>query len=408
MIYSEIDYEMAKVEFPEVDVLSLGEYIASIQTDGAFPLSKVIGTIMQDHGLGIAIPLIFFAPLRWKSTELTSVLADIPFVELMVSNISSPLAGIAANQSLQKHQIAKHQFQLFIEEKAKHTQIHDQKSCRVIKPTCDINVEAIAETMKAMIPEELMKQISFNGIKDFPIPQDLLSSFPQSHIPAEQITAIDLMVLGTKNPSISVPLKEFKLFTFPDDVAAIAGRSLTDIGPDAPLGKSAEPKPVHWLFPDLYSGNGGLDKVCSNDQGLLNQIMGSVLNKLTANALVDLNISDRVPAETFKVKIGGKVASSLEEFCEILNGLKHVIKIDIVTNFTSFGAGLCVKNRNEDESLKWTQIPLIYPVSVGVFARDPKTMEEISVTTLMQVNCCQLIIIFVVNYYSLLFLLNLY
>ena len=55
----------------------------------------------------MVVPLLIFAPNKWKSKEFQTVYNNIPFIEMLMYNLGTPLAFIGANLAIQQQQISK-------------------------------------------------------------------------------------------------------------------------------------------------------------------------------------------------------------------------------------------------------------------------------------------------------------
>ena len=65
--YLEIDQEVAAAEFgDEMQIMSMGEYMASLKPIGAFSMQACLISIMERYGLRAALPLALFSPPSWK------------------------------------------------------------------------------------------------------------------------------------------------------------------------------------------------------------------------------------------------------------------------------------------------------------------------------------------------------
>lgn len=171
--------------------------------------------------------------------------------------------------------------------------------------------------------------------------------------------------------------------------------------------QSPEPKPIHPLFPDLAVGNCGLKRMCSTAQSGVNAVMAALFNRLAANALIGVHSSPALPEQPFTVEVDvpcsegpGSVrqspvsftlhVSSVEGLIDALVRAGHAVDIYITSNITSFGLGLCIddsKIRGGGDETRgitpsWTQVPVAYPLSTGLYALDEQG-NEIDVVTLM-------------------------
>ena len=234
---------------------------------------------------------------------------------------------------------------------------------------------------------EILKE--FSGDKLFNIPKDL----------NEIVTAIKKNSLNNddydSNPSLETKQKPNREIMNNNSYSSSSDSSDCDewSSPIDQLGTghmTEEPSFIHWMLPDLYSGNGGCHMIFHDDQLIVNNIMGGVLNKLMANSLVGLNATLLEPSSLFLVQIGEheNPVSTVEDFVTLLEHFDHDVNFEIVSNLTSFGVGLCIKNSTilqdphitEKGGHSWTQIPLVIPLNTNMFIRDTNTYTA---TTLM-------------------------
>lgn len=145
------------------------------------------------------------------------------------------------------------------------------------------------------------------------------------------------------------------------------GLSPADLN-DTVLPPGPDARPMSPLLPDLYLGNGGLPLDTPTAGIAAAKLMAAVANRLTANALVGLaaveallpGMHQGALAQPFQVCLrpGGRPLEALEDLLGALRATGHSVSLRILSNLTSFGAGLSC--RGADGS--WTQIPLAYPL----------------------------------------------
>jgi hypothetical protein len=196
--------------------------------------------------------------------------------------------------------------------------------------------------------------------------------------------ALELMVHGS-NPNTDNGLSSrlSSPFHLVDDFPTAVGSTITELlvtSDQTPL-PAPEPVLINNLFPDLANGNGGCMMAVSEGQAKVNQVFAVVCNKLAANSLVGLGVSSYEPKEAFLVQVPDHPTpvDSVEDLIQALEQTGHTASVRIFANTTSFGVGLCIK----ENDATYTQIPLAYPLSTGLYAHD-ENGDDLDVVTLMQ------------------------
>lgn len=341
--YLEIDDVVAAELCPDLRVTSLGRYMASLRPTGSVSLQGIIISAMERYGLTVALPLALFAPASWRRDKgVGGALAGTPYMALLAGNILSTLTLISAS-ALARWQYAE--------------------------------TRQWKEKAGAAGPEGGKKDEATGGAK-------------------KNWNALELMAAGgavaKSDAALSAALTS--PCALPADLAAAAGMDLASYDPAAPGALTPEPSSVHLFFPDLCSGNGGARMLCSPQQARVNEAMAVVANRLAGNALVGMGASAHEPTERFVVTLpaadsnvavnGNDEFDSLEGLVAALEARGHTVEISIESNVTSFGAGLCVREKSGD-GVEWTQIPLAYPLATGLYAQD-EGGKPVEVVTLMQ------------------------
>ena len=390
--YLEIDQEIAAADCPGLKLMSLGEYMASLKPRGAISLQRGLISIMDKYGLRIALPLALFAPPSWKKeNNMMGAFTNSPYAGLLISNMLSTLGLMSVSIVAHRQNIDARRYA------AKMAAINNPATV----------VAAAAKAAAADVAEKLPDKPELQTVK----------------AKLKKCSALEIMVLGS-NPANDDGLSSRMTspFTLPYDMPTAAGLKTTTAfkaDPNAARDSAPEPSLINSLFPDLASGNGGLLKECSQDQIKMNKVLSSLFNKLAGNSLAGVPVSKVVPKEEFIVRIpkqkinsstssdgvGDGItnnardsdaatvvndnnvieyieANSVEDFVDALEQTGHTVKMQMRSNMTSFGAGLCVKEGDENKT-EWTQIPLAYPLSTGLYARD-EAGNDVDVMTLMQ------------------------
>jgi len=358
--YLELD-EAAVSSFTDISLVGLGDYMASLQTSGTFSLQRALISVMDRYGLRVALPLALFAPPKWRQeSSVPNAFTGTPYAGVFLSNTISSLGLFTVSSLSQRY----------------NTDIRKQ----VAAATAGDNGGPLAASQAGK---------------------------------SKQLCPVQLMASGS-NPRKDGGLSERMTspFCLPQHIRGAAGSDAVDAAKASflPKAKAPEPTPIHPLFPDLALGNGGLHRMCSEAQGQVNAVMSSLFNRLTANALVGVYPSQALPLQPFEVEIsrgagaGPVTVTSIEDLVSELESAGHTVSMYITTNVTSFGIGLCVKERGEEEgahaigtvegddppssgvktsnSNTWAQIPLAYPLSTGLYAQDGDG-NTIDVVTLM-------------------------
>lgn len=369
--FLEVDQEIATADCPGLKITSLGEYMASLKPHGAISLQRALISIMEKYGLRVALPLALFAPPSWKKeSNVMGPFANTPYAGLLLSNMLSTLGLMSVSTVAHQQNIDARKYAA--------------KVAAMATPASA--AAAAAKAAAAGVAEKLPDKPELNAVK----------------AKLKKCTALELMVLGS-NPATDNGLSSrvTNPFTLPQDMATAAGLKTPFAPPGSKLAPAPEPSLIHPFFPDLASGNGGLLRECSVDQVQINKVVCSLFNRLAANSLVGVKASSAVPQKPFVVRFpvtcsaaesGGDnfiEVTSVEGLVETLESSGHTVKMHMRSNMTSFGAGLSVreeskaKSEGEESTTTWTQIPLAYPLSTGLYARD-KDGNDVDVVTLMQ------------------------
>ena len=232
----------------------------------------------------MVVPLLIFAPNKWKSKEFQAVYNNIPYIEMLMYNLGTPLAFIGANLAMQQQQISKRKL-LKVDEELKNRErniVEKEKSngdqIDIQPPIKDGDIVPII--IENSVKPKISNKSSLKGLEN---------------------SAIELMVAGSDKRTdggISEMLKEFsgdKIFNIPKDlneiVMAIKKKTLNndhDANPSIEIKPNPneekmnqnsdssssdewsspidhlgtgrvtkEPSFIHWMLPDLHSGNGG-------------------------------------------------------------------------------------------------------------------------------------------------------
>jgi len=351
--FLELDQKVAAADFPHLPMISVGEYMASLDADGKISFQKALISIMERTGLSVALPLALFAPKRWtQETDVVSAFHNSPYAGLLVSNMLSTLGLISVSIVAQRQNI----------DAKKYTE-----RARVLAAAAEITETA---HNSAALPDSTNNNTNSNGKTE--------------EKSKRKFNALELMVHGS-NPNTDDGLSSRVLtpFHLVDDFPTATGSTITELlitTDQTPL-PAPEPVLINELFPDLASGSGGCRMTKSEGQAKVNQVFAILCNKLGSNSLVGLGASSYEPKEVFTVHIPGHPTpvDSVEDLVDVLEKCGHTANIRIYANTTSFGVGLCVKEKDST----YTQIPLAYPLSTGLYAKD-ENGDDIDVVTLMQ------------------------
>ena len=379
--FLDIDNEVATTDYPHLQMVSLGEYMASLDANGTISLQKGLISIMERYGPRVALPLALFAPPSWKAeSNVVGAFSQSPYAALLISNMLSTLGLISVSTVAQRQNI-------------------DAKKYAERAAGKVVAAEVVSAAQDAAATAEAKEMPSSNKK---PVQEK-----------KRKYKALELMVHGS-NPNTDNGLSSriSNSFHLVDDFPAATGSTIKELlinSNQTPL-SAPEPVPIHPLFPDLANGNGGCKMSCSEGQAQVNQVFAIVCNKLAANSLVGLGASSHEPKNPFIVRVPsssststGKVESvdSVEDLVDALEKCGHTVTVSIFANTTSFGIGLCVKEGEGEQegrfdtdgaapttsttaaSTKWSQIPLAYPLSTGLYAQD-ENGDEMDVVTLMQ------------------------
>ncbi|KAL4537683.1 hypothetical protein Ndes2437B_g08790 [Nannochloris sp. 'desiccata'] len=341
-------------------MISLGEYMASLDANGKISLQKALISIIERSGLRVALPLALFAPEPWtKETDIVGAFNNSPYAALLVSNMLSTLGLISVSTVAQRQNIDAKKYTERAKGRAAADEIIEATRAGVASPgSCDNNTNVNGKT------DEKSKR---------------------------KFKALELMVHGS-NPNTDGGLSSRLTkspFHLVDDFPTATGSTITDllINTDQTPLPAPEPVLIHHLFPDLANGNGGCMMAVSDGQARVNEVFASLCNKLASNSLVGLGVSSYKPKQAFTVQIPGQTTpiDSVEDLVEELEKNKHTVTVRIFANTTSFSVGLCVKEKDST----YTQIPLAYPLSTGLYAQD-ENGDDLDVVTLMQHAAVQL------------------
>lgn len=344
--YLEVDFNLARRDFPELSIMSLGRYMSSLQAHGTISLQSALISILHNKGLHVALPLALFTPERWRrESQVMDAFAGTPYAALMLSNALSTLGLLTVSTMAHRYSI----------DLARHSSLAPKLATK-------------ADTSKTE---------------------------QQPDKPRIQYSALDLMVHGS-NPNTDNGLHSRikNQFYLPADLhmAAGLGKSQDDqtsTGPAHHPSQSPTPSPVHPMFPDLHLGNGGLTMLAGSHQREINAVAASLFNRLASNSLLGLIDGSGAPRERFVVKVDKSKDEvvdivSVEGLLEVLQASGHVINIKLSSNLTSFGVGMCVRDDpwTVGDKPRWTQIPIVYPLLTGMFCKDALGNDS-EATTLM-------------------------
>ena len=378
--YLEIDQEVAAAEFgDEMQIMSMGEYMASLKPIGAFSMQACLISIMERYGLRAALPLALFSPPSWKKKgEVVGAFGSTPYVGLMVGNMVSTLGLITVSVVAQRQNIDARELA-----RTKLSSAIMASAAAAAKNNSDGTAAAVAVVdAVASVAEKENESLTTAPDQQQPTTETKTKTTPP-------LTALQLMVLGSNPKSDNgLSTRLVNPLTFPEDLFTVAGITSTPTTPeDEQTPYAPEPSMIHPLFPDLGNGNGGLKMLFSERQAKINAVIAATFNKLAANALLGLAVSPSEPKEMFTVCLPSSTAtpstttvqvSSVEDFITALEATGHTVIVKLSSAVTSFSMGLSVK-----EGEKWIQIPLCYPLSTGLYAHNAHGHEE-DVVTLMQ------------------------
>ena len=393
LIYLELDKKIVATDFPHLNLLSLGEYMASLRPQGAFSLQRALISIMDRYGPRIALPLALFAPPAWKQDSplptAPSSLTNSPYAALMIRNMLSTMGLMTVSVLANRQNV-------------------DAKkmSAKVAADT------AAATAGSAAAPDG---GVAGEGDRDGTV----TIQENNNNNASKKRSALGLMVDGgshARPTGLATAISYSQPFSLPEDLETVSGVQISPIvvaqNNTQTIGKekeeekpmAPEPTPIHPIFPGLCTGNGGLRSVCTLSETKINNVLAVLLNRLAANSLTDVPLGpgSQAPTQKFKVQVHGHDAAitSVEEFMRVLEETGHTVTMSMTANMTSFGVGLCVKEEDESdgggdgmhaEKDKYVQVPLAYPLSTGLYACDEDTGEDIDVVTLMQhsgINLC--------------------
>jgi hypothetical protein len=345
--FLDLDQEIATADYPQLPMISLGEYMASLDADGKISLQKALISIMEHSGLRVALPLALFAPEPWtKETDIIGAFNNSPYAALLVSNMLSTLGLMSVSIVAQRQNIDAKKY-------AERTKG---------RAAADKTVEAARTDVASPGNTTINENTEENSQRKF--------------------KALELMVYGS-NPNTDGGLSSRvpNPFHLVDDFPTATGSTITDLlitTDQTPL-PAPEPVLISEFFPDLARGNGGCMMVASEGQAKVNEVFAILCNKLASNSLVGLGISSYEPKDAFTVQVPGHTTpiDSVEDLVEVLEKMGHTVTVQISANTTSFSVGLCVKEKDST----YTQIPLAYPLSTGLYAKD-ENGDDIDVRTL--------------------------
>jgi hypothetical protein len=361
--FLDLDKNIAATDYPQLQMTSLGEYMASLDANGTVSLQKALISIMEHSGLRVALPLALFAPAPWtKESDIMGAFNNSPYAALLVSNMLSTLGLISVSTVAQRQNIDAKRYTERAEGRAVAAEVV-QAARAGTDPVSDTNGNSNKGTGGKKIKYKALELMvhganpnTDGGLSSrLPNPFHLIKDFPT----ATSSTITDLLITSDQTP-LPAP----------------------------------EPVLINDLFPDLAKGNGGCTMAVSKGQEKVNQVIAILCNKLASNSLVGLGVSSYEPKQNFIVKVpsqtsGGKEETadvdSVEGFIEALENCGHTATVRIFANTTSFSVGLCVK----ESDATYTQIPLAYPLSTGLYAHD-ENGDDIDVVTLMQHAAVQL------------------
>jgi hypothetical protein len=348
--YLDVDKSVAAADYPELNFSSLGDYMASLDANGKISIQKALISIIERSGLRIALPLALFAPEPWtRESDVVGAFNKSPYAALLVSNMLSTLGLISVSTVAQRQNI----------DAKKYTERAKGQAA----------TETVVEAARTVVDTNNEQKT--------------------------KLKALQLMVIGS-NPTAYGGLSSRLVnpFHLVNDFPAATGSTIHELlvtSDQTPL-PAPEPVLINDIFPDLANGNGGCMMAVSEGQAKVSQVFAIICNKLAANSLVGLNVSKMEPKEAFTVLVPGQTTpiDSVEDLIEALEKCSHTTTVRIFANTTSFGAGLCIKEKDSNETdYKYTQIPLAYPLSTGLYAQD-ENGEDVDVITLMQHAAVQL------------------
>lgn len=342
----EIDYDFVNATYKDIPMISLGDYMSTLQATGNFSLQRALISVIDAYGFQMALPLALFAPMSWKKE---SVLGDSStmlgqYASMLVTNLVSTLGLMTISTLSQKY----------------------------------------AETIRTERQRQLKAIAAGNTTRDEAGPPAKLST-------KKKYSPLQLMCLGS-NPnkdkglssrlSSSTGSRESPFILTADGLQRASGIPYGD----GPLLDAPEPSLISPYFPDLASGNGGLKTKVTLAQSGVNNVVAAVFNKLCANALVGVHPSAVLPKDKFFVRIGNDTVTTTDALVDALERSGHSVDMYILTNVTSFGVGLCVKESrlspdatvegsdtsntlgNSNSEYGWVQIPVAYPFLTGLYS----------------------------------------
>lgn len=316
---------------PGLRLLSLGDYFASLRTEGSVSWQRALVSIADRFGLTAALPLALFLPNRWRTEACAGgLLARFPSLaaSAVVTTAISTLDAVAFAQTT--HLVA-----------AGHTRRQQGQSSGSGGSS---NGNGGREAANAAVEEEAAvaasKQQAAEGTQ-----QEGQSGGASS---GQHAATGPLHILLRGGSSAADPLAgaPAPLLLTRSAVLQQLGLSEAEAADDS-LAPAPEAKPLSPLLPDLFIGNGGLTLVHSKAGAATCRLMAAVANRLTANALHGLSAAAAQlpphersqPEQPFAVCLepGGPQLATLDSLLDALEASGHSVDLRLLSNLTSFG-----------------------------------------------------------------------
>ena len=303
---------------PGLRLTSLGDYFASLETQGSVSGERALVSILDRLGLTAALPLALFLPTAWRKEACAGgLLARFPSLaaSAAVTTALSTLDAVAFAQTT--HLVAAG---------SKRRKLGGASGSGGNRKAAEAAAEAAVAAQASK--QQAARGEAAGGGK--PAPAGPL------HILRRGGSSGDELLQGAAAPLLLTRAAVQRQLGLSEAEAA-----------DTSLAPAPEPRKLSPLLPDLFIGNGGLTSTHSAAGEARCRFMAAVANRLTANALHGLAAAAAAAPpqaggqreETFTVCLqpGGPQLAALEDLLDALEGSGHSVELRLVTNLTSFG-----------------------------------------------------------------------